>query len=155
MDKQEAAVEVVRAGGAWRVVVRGKIDDRFGGAFVDRLLADPAPVLFELDGVTQVSSFGVREWMRALQRLAVAHVPMVLARCRPAIVAQLNSVAKFAAGAQVVSFYCPYECANCKTAFDVLVDVRVSADVVTKSRPPAAPCPSCGGTGVFDDLEDV
>lgn len=156
MQRVDAAptVEIVRESSAWLVSVRGSVDDRFPSDFVERVAADPAPVIIDVDAVTRISSFGVREWMRALKRLATREIFLV--RCRPVIVAQLNSVANFAAGGQVVSFYCPYSCSTCSHSFDVLIDLRRMPDVVAKRAPPVASCPSCGAGGaVFDDLEEV
>lgn len=143
---------VRRIGGAWLVTIHGVIDEHFNDEFVVSLCGDTAPVIFDLDGVVRITSFGVREWMRVLKRLQSERY--YFTRCRPMIVAQLNSVAGFGGSGRVVSFYSPYACGKCGGNFEVLVDLRRTPDVVTSRTAPQVPCATCGAAADFDDVEE-
>jgi serine/threonine protein kinase len=146
-------VDVRRVGNAWKVSIRGVIDERFTGAFAAELTGS-APAVIDVDGVNRISSFGVREWTHVMQTIT-GDTSVYLVRCRPVIVAQLNSVAHFAGLALVVSVYCPYACQQCGDGFEVLLDLRRDRAAVTARKAPPAQCPKCGGAGEIDDIEET
>src|SRR4051812_22516477 len=105
--------------GGTLIKLSGTIDERFNRAeLVD---AGRGLVVLDLDEVTRITSYGVREWMRALGDLDAHYIGLV--RCRPAIVAQLNMVAGFAGRGEVLSVYAPYVCPKCGKNFEVLLDI--------------------------------
>jgi eukaryotic-like serine/threonine-protein kinase len=144
-------VEVEHRPAVVRVKISGTMDERFGrDAFVS-LKGRTETIVVDLDAVNRITSFGVREWMTALRDLTTENY--FFTKCRPAVFAQFNSVNGFGGRGRVATFYCPYVCPECETAFDVLVDLRTQRDVVVSRVAPPAKCPNCGADAEFDDIE--
>lgn len=109
-------------------------------------------VIFDLDGLIRVTSFGVREWVAAITQLDVDFYAFV--NCRPAVVVQFNMVARFGGIGDIISLYLPYLCRQCGEEFDVLLDLRQDYDVVRRGEPPETRCPTCGSEAEFDDIPE-
>ncbi|MBK7861051.1 MAG: serine/threonine protein kinase [Archangiaceae bacterium] len=109
-------------------------------------------VAIDLEGVTRITSFGVRAWVSALSMLQPSYLGFI--NCHPSIVTQFNMVSGFGGHGQLVSFYLPYVCGGCRLSFEKLCDVRKSHRELFALEAPAAACPRCGGEGVFDDLPE-
>lgn len=107
-------------------------------------------VVFDLEALLRITSFGVREWMAALRGLRADYYAFT--RCRPALIAQFNMVEGFAGRGELVSFYAPYICSACDDDFEVLLDLRRDQRIVADMRTPPADCPRCSSPAVFDDL---
>jgi serine/threonine-protein kinase len=136
--------------GARLVRLNGILDEKFDREAMGKALADSAdPVVFDLDGIRRVTSFGVREWILALQALPTDHYYFI--HCRPSVVAQLNLVSNFSGCGQVVSIYCPYVCSQCEKSFEVLLDLRTHRDRARRGAPLSASCPDCKAPASFDD----
>ncbi len=135
-----------RTDGGQRLALGGEIDQ-------DLDLADdlerPGVTVLDLDDVKRVTSFGVREWIRAVSGPVAGS--LFLVNCRPAIVSQLNMVQGFAGNADVVSIYLPYICEACDTEFESVLDLRTDHDRVKLGEPPDLLCPKCGAVAEFDD----
>ncbi len=129
-----------------------KLSGLINETFRADMLADIAQecVVVDLDGVRWITSFGVREWIRALKQLPAAQV--VFVNCRPAMVLQFNMIHGFAGSGQIVSFYLPYVCLECNEEIEVLTDLRRQFDVVVTGPQQMIACPSCGGRAEFDEL---
>ena len=112
---------------------------QLGGVIGSGLKADDilgpitGPILVDTDGIRRITSFGVREWVRAVAPFP--HGQLFLMHCRPALVAQLNAVAGFAGNAEVISLYLPYLCDDCGEEQEVLVDLRTERDIVAGDEP--------------------
>src|SRR3954454_10396308 len=103
--------------GATVVKLSGIIDDSFDRArFLEGL---GSIIVFDLEGVTRITSYGVREWMNALRGLP-SDSYYCFVRARPTIVSQFNMVAKFGAQGQLITLYSPYHCSSCDNDFEVL-----------------------------------
>lgn len=127
----------------------GVVDETFNhGEFTS--LATVA-VVFDLDEVHRITSYGVREWVRAMESLPAPYYGFV--RCRPAILAQFNMVSGFAGRGELLSFYAPFACVSCANEFQVLVDLRTDTAVRSQAVP-AATCPVCSGATELDDLPE-
>ncbi len=148
----KSRVTVQRVGNASRVRVIGAIDDTFDHAFIEDLVDREVPVVFDLDKVDRISSFGVREWMRALA--AVPSKTYYFVRCRSMLVAQFNSVQGFGGRGRIVSLYSPYLCPDCDHFFELLLDVRRDDGAIGDKQAQAVKCPECGAAAEFDDFED-
>ena len=144
-------VEVEHRPSVVRVKIAGTMDERFGRDAFSSLKGRTETVVVDMDAVNRITSFGVREWMNALRDLTTE--TYFFTKCRPAVFAQFNSVNGFGGRGRVVTFYCPYVCPDCETAFDVLVDLRTQRDVVAAKVAPPEKCPSCGADAEFDDIE--
>src|SRR5262249_23479026 len=107
------------------------------------------PVVFDLDGVTRITSSGVRAWMRALGALTVERYYFV--RCRPALVLEFSMVPGFAQRGELVSLYCPFRCRDCGRSVDVPLDLRREHHCLVSARPPQGICPDCRVAAEFDE----
>ena len=154
MALERARIQIERLPGLILVRVAGVIDEHFDKAVIQQALAEAAePVLVDIDGVPRITSFGVRELVAALRSVGAA-APIFFCGCRPALMAQFNSFAQLAARGDIVTLYCPYVCADCDHAFEVLTDVRKAGDDLRSFRAPAVACPSFGrGPAGLEDLE--
>ncbi len=149
MSGEQLRIEKTLTSDGTLVRVSGDIE----ASFEARELTDglgAGVVVFDLDGVKRITSFGVREWVEALKALGANYY--CFTKVRPAMVAQLNMVSGFAGHGALVSLYLPYVCDECDTETEVLTDLRTHFDVVTSATPPPATCPSCGAEAEFDDV---
>lgn len=107
-------------------------------------------VVFDLDGVRRITSYGVLQWVKALKDLRSRYYAFM--RCRPSIVRQFNMVSGFGKHGEVLSIYLPYFCEACDQEFETLLDLRSDYALVQAATPPEARCPKCGGPSEFDDV---
>ena len=127
----------------------GRLSEVFQGARVGAELS--GTVVLDLSGVTRITSFGVREWLQMLSEAENRVESLYLARCSEAVSNQLTMIRRFAGKGQVVSFYAPYLCSGCGTAFSALLDCVRDAEAIQAERAPDATCPRCFKPGHFDD----
>jgi serine/threonine protein kinase len=147
-------IEAVPGPGAWLVKLAGVIDEAFDRSALGRLVERCTdPIVFDLDGVKRITSFGVREWIEALKALPVEQYYFI--RCRPALVSQFNMVANFGWCGQLVSFYCPFTCPDCEREIEVLLDLRKQHALVMSGTTPEVTCPDCRTPADFDDIPDA
>jgi anti-anti-sigma regulatory factor len=69
---------------------------------------DGHTVVVDLAGVERINSCGVRDWVNWLNDLEGRGKQVVLVRCSPVIVNQVNLVHNFAGRGHVKSFFAPY-----------------------------------------------
>lgn len=105
-------------------------------------------VVVDLGAVPYLTVEGIAAWRKSLKSLGD---DVYLSRVRPAVLALLGMNAALMEGAVVVTFYCPYICGSCKGPFERIADLRVDAPAIEAGAPPFHQCPTCGGTGAFDD----
>src|SRR4051812_12221822 len=107
-------------------------------------------IIMNLKAVTRLSSFGVREWVHAMEALAKKVDRVTVVECSPAFVAQLNMVGNFANHTRVVSVQVPYFCEAC--SWDTEVTQQLDHDLRNPETPLAAvPCKRCGAAMQMDD----
>ena len=136
--------------GGCLVRLTGVIDETTEG---QALVPDGAKiVIFDLEGVHRITSYGVLQWVKALKTLGANYY--AYARCRPSIVRQFNMVAGFGAKGEIASLYLPYICESCDEEFETLLDLRTQYNAAKSASPPLAGCPSCGNTAEFDDIAE-
>jgi serine/threonine protein kinase/anti-anti-sigma regulatory factor len=149
-EARKLTLERIDGNGGTLVRLRGSIDaDLQTTEFVTNV---GSAFIIDLDGVERITSFGVREWVRMLGRVAAGFVGFI--NCRPIVIAQFNSVVDFGQQGQVISLYVPYLCDACGHEFDELVDLRERFDVAEAEETPKAPCPKCGASGELDDMPE-
>src|SRR4051812_18610809 len=113
------------------------------------LLATSGVLVIDLDEVRRISSFGVREWIRALA--AIPADSIIFHNARPPIVAQFNMVLGFGGRGVLASAYLPFICPECETECELRVDLtRHHADLVAGDIPAMA-CPKCGAACELDE----
>jgi len=106
-------------------------------------------VRLDLGKVTQVNSGGVRIWIEAhLNRNP--ETTIVLKKCSPAVVSQINLVSIFSQHHEIESILGPYFCPKCKR--ESLQEMEVSA--LRDGKPLPFTCAECGTDLVFDELPD-
>jgi serine/threonine protein kinase len=133
------------------VTLTGEIDEHFDHRKFIAAVGGGS-VVMDLDQVRRITSYGVREWLRALRDLDADYYCFI--RCRPAIVAQFNMVAGFACNGELLSFYAPFLCPTCAAEIDVLIDLRKQHSEVAKFEVPLVPCETCGSDAAFDDMPE-
>lgn len=102
--------------------------------------------------VVRINSAGVRSWIVYFQELADRHVKLRFQECSPPIVEQVNFMMNFCAGSAIESVCVPYLCDACKRQFVIVLsvdDLRVLG-----TRLPQVACPKCGGSALFDEMEE-
>ncbi len=107
-------------------------------------------VIYDLDGVKRITSYGVLQWVKALKELRANYYGFI--RCRPCIVRQFNMVAGFGKRGEVLSIYLPYFCEPCDAEFEKLLDLRTDFAVAQNAAPPEVRCPVCSTVAEFDDV---
>lgn len=138
--------EAARGGSLLRF--EGAIDTNFPRARVVELAK--GVVVFDLDAVTRITSYGVREWVKTLKEVGCDYLGF--ARCRPALVTQFNLIANFAGQGELLSFYVPYVCSGCGEYAEHLLELRKHDAEVKAFTPPARVCPKCQEAMELDDL---
>jgi hypothetical protein len=134
-----------------RFIIHGRIDEH---ADLDRLAKDiPGEgATLDLADVQRINSVGTREWMDFLQ--GIQPRPIVLDRCSPAIVEQLNAIANFRGHAQIRTVMAVFECDKCESTGSVEVEIAETfpdAQAGSVGRLPAPTCEACGVAMKLDD----
>jgi anti-anti-sigma regulatory factor len=114
-------------------------------------------VVIDMADIKRINSCGVRDWVNWLADLEVAGKRVILVKCSPTIVNQLNLVNNFVGHAVVKSFFAPYYCARCDTEQLELVQVDDFAGQ-TRPRAPRIVGRGCQQTQcemAFDDIEEA
>lgn len=138
------------------VKLGGVIDEDNTLARTTKKLAGRTVVL-DLAEVKRINSCGVRDWVNWLSDLHAKGKTVILMRCSPCIVTQLNLVNNFVGSAMVRSFFAPYYCAHCDLEVLCLLQVEDFAGQTTPVAPkpgdPRAPGVECPRRTPHCDLE--
>lgn len=110
-------------------------------------------LMVDLVDIERINSCGVRDWVNWLEEACREREDSVLIDCAPAIVAQLNLVGNFSAGASVSSIVAPYYCESCDLERSTILAVR---DLAAAKEPsaPTLECEACANPMSFDDIEE-
>jgi len=132
-------IEALSRGSIGFMRLSGAIDETFN---VTDLQAASAckDVIIDTKAVYRISSFGVREWVNGMNKLAQAKNRIVLVECSPVIVRQLNMVANFASHCDIVSVQAPYFCSACNWETEITIPIEAAGPNMPVSPPP---CPRC------------
>lgn len=139
-------------GGARVVRISGEINEKFDPRAI---IHGPAAaiVVFDLDGLVRISSYGLAQWVLALEALAADYYCFV--RVRPPIVDQFNMVRTFGGRGELVSLYAPFRCPGCDQVLSVLIDLRRDfARLAALDFPPIG-CARCRQVAELDELPDL
>src|SRR5262250_3211802 len=115
-----AVIDMVTAGDAALVSVSGLVDERFLG-FGD--IGAMRTVVINVSGMTRMTSFGVRQWLKAMDALPKSISDLYLLGCPTFFVDQLNMVLNFGGPAKVLTVVAPHTCPSCGVESGELVDV--------------------------------
>ena len=110
------------------------------------------PVVFDLDKVPRITSYGVLHWKRTLASMQTTSY--FFARIRPGMVRQFNMVSGFGVGGLLLSIYAPYYCEACELEFQRLHDLAADPRIILQRRLPVTTCGECGAQAELDDSLD-
>lgn len=144
----ELKLSKVSARGGSLIRLAGVIDTNFPRAELVGMAT--GVVVLDLDAVTRITSYGVREWLKTLREISCDYLSFV--RCRPSLVMQFNLIAHFGGAGELLSFYLPYVCPSCGDYSEHLLEVRKHDADVKAFNPPPHPCPKCSAPLELDDL---
>src|SRR5690348_11821252 len=146
-----ASVENVTLGPATMVSVAGLVDERFTG-FGD--LGPAKTVVINVSGMTRMTSFGVRQWLRAMDALPKSISDLYLLGCPTFFVDQLNMVLNFGGAAKILTVVAPHTCPSCGVESGELVDVLADRGNLIKGGLPDKECARCGGKLELDETPE-
>jgi eukaryotic-like serine/threonine-protein kinase len=149
--RSAAAVDVVALGDATLVSVSGLVDERFQG-FGD--LGAAKTVILNVAGMTRLTSFGVRQWLKAMAALPKTISDFYLLGCPTFFVDQLNMVLNFGGTGKVLSVMAPFTCPSCGTESGEAIDVLAERASLAKGALPEKECARCGGKLEFDETPE-
>ena len=131
------------------VTLSGRVNEAFQGGVLGRSLV--GDVVLDLSRVERITSFGVREWLALVKESEGRAQCLWLAQCSEPVVNQITMIRGFAGRAKVTSFFAPYTCRACGTAYAALLDAIHDAPRIEALTPPETRCPRCQAEGAFDD----
>src|SRR5881398_3751764 len=91
--RAKAAVDIVTVDDAAVVSIAGLVDERFGG--FGQIPATVKTLVIDVSGVTRMTSFGVRQWLKGMDALPKTITELYLLGCPTFFVDQLNMVLNF------------------------------------------------------------
>ncbi|MBI5480148.1 MAG: hypothetical protein HY906_14880 [Deltaproteobacteria bacterium] len=138
-------------GGTTTVEFSGELNEDTDFGDLGRVLR--GSVVFDLAEVRRINSYGVRAWLAFVRELPAVSA-LVLARCSPAFVMQLNLVRNLRHGAHVRSFLAPYVCERCGHEEAKLLDVAALPREGGLPPPRQFRCGQCGAPMELDDIPD-
>ncbi len=110
--------------------------------------------VFHLGNIKFINSVGVRRWLLMMRRFEEQDVSVRICECPLVIIHQMNSIDGFACGADVESFFAPYECDNCGFDGELLLRVQDHRDSLCRLEAPTLECPDCGSAVAMSAPED-
>ena len=144
-------IAVATANGAVLVSVSGLIDERFVG-FGE--LGSAKSVIINVSGMTRMTSFGVRQWLKAMDALPKTISGLYLLGCPTFFVDQLNMVLNFGGPAKILTVVAPYVCSGCGVESGETVDVLAERANLAKGGLPEPECARCGAKLEFDETPE-
>ena len=102
--------------------------------------------------VVRINSVGVKNWIKYFQQTSARGVKIHFVECSTAVVEQTNLISNFTTSGDVDSIYVPFACTSCNAELIALFRT-VDLDR-TDFKLPTLKCSKCGGTAVFDDIQE-
>jgi serine/threonine protein kinase/anti-anti-sigma regulatory factor/transcription elongation factor Elf1 len=141
----------VTVGDAALVSVSGLVDERFLG-FGD--IGTVKTAVLNVSGMTRMTSFGVRQWLKAMDALPKSIADLYLLGCPTFFVDQLNMVLNFGGASKILTVVAPYTCPLCGVESGETIDVLVERANLAKGGLPEKECGRCGGKLEFDETPE-
>ena len=150
--KTAAIVDVVAEKDVALVTITGFVDEHFGGFgnFGDGIRT----IVISVGGMTRMTSFGVRQWLRSMDALPKTISDIYLLGSPTFFVDQLNMVLNFGGSAQILSVVAPYTCPSCGMESGETIDVLAERATLVKGAVPVKECRRCGGKLEFDETPE-
>ena len=149
--RSTAALERATVGDAAHVRVAGLIDEHFAGL---GNLDGVRVVVVDVAGISRMTSFGVRQWLKAMAAVPHSVGELYFAGCPPIFVDQLNMIRGFGGSGRVVSVKAPYACPRCHAEYEDLIDVVAEGPNLAQGILPTKNCQKCGGPLEFDEIPE-
>lgn len=130
------------------VTLRGSCQESFNLEAWPALLQQH--VLFDLSGLTKMTSFGVRQWLELMRILSDRDHRVFMARVSATLAHQMGMNRGLVGRSAVVSCMAPYYCSSCGHEHDIEVDCSESRDAALKQTRDMFECPVCHGESEFD-----
>ncbi len=131
--------------------VHGMLDEHFGG-FGD---LSASVVVLDVGGIKFITSFGVRQWLRAMAGLPATAREVYLAGCPRIFVEQLNMILNFGGRAQILTLLAPYRCTACGLENEHLIDAVSQGEQIATGTLPEKMCAKCNGKLVLDEIPEM
>ena len=141
----------VTVGAVGLVEIRGVVDETFAG-FGD--VQGLKSLVLDVSGMTRMTSFGVRQWLAAMERVTASVSDLYLLGCPTFFVDQLNMVLGFGGSGCVLTVQAPYRCENCGIDSALLIDVLAEYANLVKGIPPPHDCARCGNKLELDETPE-
>lgn len=109
-------LKVENLGGTYHAKVVGQIDDYAIDSFKPLYDIASGRIVLDLSGIQSINSVGVRVWINFMSTFRESH-EVILQKCTPDIIMQINMIPNFLGGGQIESFLSPYFCSNCDLNF--------------------------------------
>jgi serine/threonine protein kinase/anti-anti-sigma regulatory factor/predicted RNA-binding Zn-ribbon protein involved in translation (DUF1610 family) len=148
---RKAAVDLVTANDAALVTVSGLVDERFVG-FGD--VGAMRSVVINVSGMSRMTSFGVRQWLNAMDALPKSITDLYLLGCPTFFVDQLNMVLNFGGASKILTVVAPYTCPSCGVESGEPIDVLAERANLAKGGLPEKECTRCGEKLEFDETPE-
>ncbi len=150
--RPKAGVDLKTAGEAGLVHVVGLVDEHFVG--FGAMGPSIKSLVIDVSAMTRMTSFGVRQWLKAMDGLPKTVTDLYLLGCPTFFVDQLNMVLNFGGGAKVLTVVAPYTCPSCGMESGETVDVLAERATLAKGGVPEKDCGRCGGKLEFDETPE-
>ncbi len=139
--------EIEEVGETLKVTLKGDVTESID--FAPLLERPEKNMVFDLEGIRQFTSPGVRLWVHFINDLTKDR-RVVLERCSVAVVQQLYMIANMRGDAKIRSIMLPYFCASCEADETKLLDLESGTPEIKTELP----CEKCEGEMEFDDLPE-
>ena len=148
---KRAEVEISSSGDAALVRIYGMLDENFAG------FGDPgaSTVVLDVSGLKFITSFGVRQWLRAMAGFPPHVRDVYLAGCPRIFVEQLNMILNFGGNAQILTLLAPYRCPACGTETEHPIDAIAQGADIANGRFPERQCTKCNGKLILDEIPEM
>jgi serine/threonine protein kinase len=145
-------IDLVTAGETALVSVGGLVDEHFAG--FGTIPGSIKSLVLNVAGMTRMTSFGVRQWLKAFEALPKSIANIYLLGCPTFFVDQLNMVLNFGGSSQVLTVLAPFTCPACGTEAAETIDVLADRGILVKGQVPDKVCTRCGGKLEFDETPE-
>ena len=109
---QKAGVELTMSGDVGLVYVHGLVDESFRG--FTTVKPTVKSLVIDVSRMTRMTSFGVRQWLKAMDALPKPSTEIYLLGCPTFFVDQLNMVLNFGGASKVLTVVAPYLALQCR-----------------------------------------
>lgn len=150
--RPKASVDVTTVGDAALVSVAGLVDEHFTG--FGNLGDGVRTVIINVAGMTRMTSFGVRQWLKGMDALPKSISDLYLLGCPTFFVDQLNMVLNFGGAAQILTVVAPYTCPSCGVESGETIDVLAERAALARGGVSEKECARCGGKLEFDETPE-